>query len=101
MQNELLPHDIFKPLIPVTKSTLLPDDDNVQGTLETVQTVKEEQSAVISDHAEEVEKIVQKNMEEEPEQPKWTDMEESTANEWSELNQVKFNKCHICNILLD
>lgn len=87
LQNELFPHDIFKPLIPVTKSTLLPDDDNVQGTLETVQTVKAEQSAVISDHAEEVEKIVQKNMEEEPEQPKWTDMEESTANEWSELNQ--------------
>ncbi|XP_078258889.1 DNA excision repair protein ERCC-5 homolog isoform X2 [Rhinoraja longicauda] len=86
MQNELFPHDIFKPLNPMTKSILLPDD-NVQGTLESVQTVNEDQSAVISDHAEEIEKIVQQNMEEEPEQLKWTEMEESTANEWGELNQ--------------
>ncbi|XP_051882530.1 DNA excision repair protein ERCC-5 [Pristis pectinata] len=85
LQDELFPPDIFVPLIPANESTPKLGDD-AEGSLETAQIVNEEQSAVIGDHVEEVEKIVQQNTKEEPDQPKWTNVEEAITDEWSELN---------------
>ncbi|XP_069746784.1 DNA excision repair protein ERCC-5 isoform X2 [Narcine bancroftii] len=84
-QNELFPSDIFVPLMPVTEST--PKFcDNVEDTFETVQSVNEEQPTILDDQVEEVKKSVQQNMREEPDHPKSINVEESTINEWSELN---------------
>ncbi|XP_062910959.1 DNA excision repair protein ERCC-5 [Mobula hypostoma] len=84
LKNELFPLDIFVPLIPASEPMPKPGDD-LEGSFEIAQIV-EEQSAVIGDHVDKIEKIVQQGTKEEPDQPKGTDVEETTTDEWSELN---------------
>ncbi|XP_072898015.1 DNA excision repair protein ERCC-5 homolog [Hemitrygon akajei] len=84
LKNELFPLDIFVPLIPASEPMPKPADD-LEGSFETTQ-IFEEQSAVIGDHMDKIEKIVQQSTKEEPDQPKWADVEEATTDEWSELN---------------